>query len=285
MRSEPIHIFMATCAICSLAACGGGGGLASIPPPAVSPTPLPPPPPPPPRASAPFGLTTDTKFATIGDEVEFRWSAAAGAYELGVSGGPVERLTLGDSSATAENHYPPSSHFGLTLRKDLDLRHTNLGVIFENGWGGPIGLFAYGIPTAAGDVPLSGSASYAAQVKGRAGQGNEAWVYNVSGSASLSFDFGAGTLRGQFDPRIDNWTDDFRELGRYDFVNTVFGVGSTSFSGGLRHGSFSQLGSFSGLFTGPQTAELMARWNAPYVNPWTSEQGTITGVWVGKKGN
>lgn len=268
-----------------LAGCGGGSGggerPALAPPPVAGPTPTPSPAPSSiSSASLRFGVTADTDFATVGDDVEFRWVEAAKSYEIRFTGKEWERLTLADSGAAYENHYPKSGYYSVGLNKNPDYRHTNLATQFENGWGWPIGLFAYGVATKLGDVPVTGTASYQAKAVGRAG---EAWEYNVGGTAELRFDFAAGTLAGHFDPTIDEWTNDVRALGRYSFVNTVFGAGSTKFSGELAHSSLAQLGSFNGMFTGPQAAELMAEWSAPYRNPWTGKDGTITGVWLGKR--
>jgi len=270
-----------------LVACGGGGSSEHPSlgaPPAARPNPTPTPTPPPPTSiQAPFGVTADTAFATVGDDVEFRWIDSAKAYEVRFPGKQWERLVASDSTASHHNHYPSSGSYGLSVSKGLQYRHTNLVLQFENAWGHPIGRFAYGVPTASGDVPLTGTASYEATVVGRAAQGSEQWAYTVRGTGELRFDFGAGTLAGHIDPLIDNWSDDVRPLGRYSFVNTVFGAGSTRFSGELAHGSLSQLGSFNGLFTGPRAAELMAEWRAPYINPWTQQTGTIEGVWIGKR--
>ncbi len=138
------------------------------------------------------------------------------------------------------------------------------------------GVFAYGIPTAPGDVPTSGSGTYAAVVEGRTDQlGNY-----IGGSASLTFDFALGTLSGEMRPLIsDGW--DLQPLGVYAFTQTVFGIGNTTFSG-LFDGPVSG-GEFEGRFTGPQAAELLARWQAPYLNPINQTTGTMFGVWVGKR--
>ena len=72
------------------------------------------------------------------------------------------------------------------------------------------------------------------------------------------------------------------ELGRYDFLNTVYGSGSTTFSGQLSKLGIAQFGAFDGQFTGPNAQELMARWSAPYIDPVTSQVSTMFGVWVGK---
>lgn len=285
MRTVAYSPAMTALSLC-LVACGGGGGSAErpalAPPPVASPSPTPTPTPAV-SGQSPFGVSADTAFATVGDDVEFRWLESAKAYEVRFPGKQWERLTGVDSTATHHNYYPQSGLYGLSLSKGLDYRYTNLVLQFENGWGYPIGRFAYGIPTASGDVPLTGSATYEATAAGRAGDQAESWAYNVRGTAELRFDFGAGTLAGHFDPLIDNWTNDARALGRYSFVNTVFGAGSTNFSGELSHGSLTELGSFSGIFTGPQATELMAEWRAPYNNPWTQQPGIIGGVWIGKR--
>jgi hypothetical protein len=65
-------------------------------------------------------------------------------------------------------------------------------------------------------------------------------------------------------------------------VNTVYGSGSTTFSGQLANAGFAQNGTFDGQFTGPIAQELMARWSAPFIDPATSQQSTMFGVWVGR---
>lgn len=138
------------------------------------------------------------------------------------------------------------------------------------------GVFAYGIPTADGDVPISGSATYLALVEGRT---TELGNY-IGGDASLAFDFARGTLSGEMRPSIsDGW--DLRPLGTYTFTQTVFGVGSTTFSG--QFNSPVPGGGFAGQFTGPGAAELLARWQAPFMNPSGQGTGTMFGVWVGRR--
>jgi hypothetical protein len=41
------------------------------------------------------------------------------------------------------------------------------------------------------------------------------------------------------------------------------------------------LGAFGGQFTGPGAEELMARFTAPFINPYTGKQSDMFGVWVG----
>ena len=98
------------------------------------------------------------------------------------------------------------------------------------------------------------------------------------------FNFGVGTLSGHFDPMLEiGGSPTLASLGRYDFVNTVFGAGSTTFSGSLSRSGITSFGAFDGGFTGPAAQELMARWTAPYINPSNQQPGEMFGVWVGRR--
>jgi hypothetical protein len=265
-----------------LAACGGGGsGIGSTPVPPIAPTPTPTPSP----ASAPFGVKADTQFPTVGHAVDIRWNSSAQAYEVRFPDEDWERLTLYMSSV-GEEHYPASSQYGIGIKTPH--QYTKLASIFDNAFGMPIGRFAFGLPTAAGDVPTTGSATYDAQVWGDAnspastgGSGH----YEVSGTAKVDFNFGAGTLSGHMDAKLAGTTGTFA-LPRYDFVQTVFSVGSTSFSGSFSVPGSTAGSAFSGQFNGPQAAELMANWKAPFADPAVPSGalwGTMSGVWIGKK--
>ena len=282
MLNSPVRLVFLTCAVGALTACGGGS-VNSTPGPIVSP----PPPPPPPVAQAPFGVVADTEFVTEGDVVSLKWIAAQNAYALTMPGHTSDILEFGGTPNGSELHYGRNG-LSLMLRTDLDYSYTNYAVIVEGGWGYPVGELAFGLPTAEGDVPVSGSASYEAEVHGGDGQINGEWDfqphnYTVGGNANLTFDFGEGTLSGHFDPTLYNYSGEEWSLGRYTFVNTVFGVGNTAFSGDLQHVDFTDLGSFEGSFTGPQAAELLSRWQVPYLNPWSNEQGSLHGIWIGRK--
>jgi hypothetical protein len=142
------------------------------------------------------------------------------------------------------------------------------------------GTFAYGIPTAVGDVPIAGSASYGASIYGDLGPVSG---QAITGTVNMQFDFGAGTLTGSMHPEVaDTFNGIFMDFGRYDFTQTVYSSGSTTFSGrfivpGLPNAD----SSFDGRFNGPQAAEVMARFQAPYI--FGGQQGVMSGVWVGKK--
>jgi hypothetical protein len=165
---------------------------------------------------------------------------------------------------------------------DSDFEFTTFAAFYAYDWDccPPLGAFAFGLATPSGSVPTTGSATYDAIVAGFSLDSSQL----IGGTAILQFDFGAGTLAGTFNPVL-NPNNGFggTSLPAYTFVNTVFGAGSTTFAGGLQTSGIAQLGSFNGLFTGPAVEELMARWQAPYVNPTSHEQSEIFGVWIGRK--
>jgi hypothetical protein len=211
------------------------------------------------------------------------------AYEVRFENKDWERLTLGYSNSTADEHYPQSGLYGMRVQKDLPYHYTKLVNVFENAWGMPLGQFAFGLPTSAADMPKTGSASYDAKVWGTGtGAGaspNTGTYYDVSGTAKLSFNFGAGSLSGYMDTSLVGPTGTFTNP-RYEFTQTVYSVGSTSFSGSFLVPGTTSSSSFSGQFNGPQAAELMASWRAPFADPTGPNGtlwGTMTGVWIGKK--
>ena len=301
-------VFMSSaCAlILTLSGCGGGAGsggaLVSTPSP-PPPTPPPPPPPPPAPTPRPFGVTTSQQFATSGviagfadgqgrrqpvsapaDAVEFSWSESAAAYEMRVPG--ASKVTLGHVSAsTYEAPDGKGSKFVVSIpdkpSSELQLSYTSYASWYLQT--GPsstaeAGVFAFGIPSAASEVPTTGSGTYAAQVIGDNGSG-----YWITGQAQLVFDFGAGSLTGHMQPKaVDGWGIEW-PLGRYDFTQTVFGKGSTSFSGKFAVSGSTASSFFEGRFTGPAAAELMARWSAPFKDPYGETWSTMQGIWIGKR--
>jgi len=174
----------------------------------------------------------------------------------------------------------------LPTNPDLVLEHTTFGVFqdydfydYDLDGNTPHGAFAFGTATPASAIPTTGSAIFDAIVAGFALDNGR----DIGGTASLQFDFGAGTLAGSFSPHTFNSMGTQVGLGTYGFVNTVFGVGSTTFSGQLQHSGTSDLGAFNGLFTGPAAQELMSKWTAPYLNPDNSQWSEMYGIWVGKR--
>ncbi len=273
-----------------LAACGGGGGGSGL-----NSTPTPPPPPPPGQAPVKIfpAVTASTDFAVIGSEASgptsalttagfsVRYDAPSGTYIMDFPSTEPGVFTA-FAEDTPNDSYWNGSAGGkeVSVRKptnpDLPLSYTTLAAygIFEDA-PATFGWLAFGTATPAGGVPVTGSAAYTAEVAGSTIDRFQ----SVGGTATLQFNFGAGTRSGHFDPVF---LDSSGHLGRYDFVNTVYGSGSTIFSGQLSRAGLAQNGTFDGQFTGPNAQELMARWNAPYTDLLTGQQSTIFGVWVGR---
>lgn len=305
----------------ALASCGGGGGgssgIASTPPPPPPPPPTtqtcpdgsvipitstcPPPPPPPPALSAVFaGVTTSTEFATLGLEAGFegepasaldrsgfsvRYDATSNAYIVDLPSTTPGKVQLFSEDSRFWHGFHESFGSYISVFKpsptnpDIALAYTSYG-ISSGYWSSEFGFTAFGLATPSGGVPLTGTATYDAHVAGRTLTG----FGLISGDATLTFNFGSGSLAGHFDPMLETGgSPTLVSLGRYDFINTVFGAGSTTFSGGLSRSGINSLGAFDGRFTGPAAQELMARWTAPYINPSTQQPGEMFGVWVGRR--
>jgi len=301
------------CAVAALSACGGGGGgVASIPPAPVAPTPPAPPPPPPttppPVPSGPIGLQAAGPFKTYSaqldssgavtstaDAVQFAYSASDNKYTISLPGflpgqliptgasgsfnatgwidiqNTVNEITGGTFTATQPVRvllaWPASSN----------LKYTSTATwVDPNGWN-QLGVFAYGIPTVPGDVPTTGSATYAGSISGLIDNYLSVW-----GSVALNFDFSAGTLSGDMKPYYAPIWDEV-PLGIYAFRDTVFSRGSTSFSGAFQVNGTPVPSSFQGSFNGPQAAELMAGWTAQVVLPGTTDPRTMAGIWTAKR--
>jgi hypothetical protein len=114
--------------------------------------------------------------------------------------------------------------------------------------------------------------------------GGPGHALDVSGTAQFNFDFGAGRLSGSMSPSIPEggWAGIGENLGNYEFTQTIFNSGSTSFSGKFLVPNLPSADShFSGLFTGPAAAELMGRFEAPFLSKDVG--GDIIGVFIGKK--
>lgn len=175
------------------------------------------------------------------------------------------------------------------------------GTLTYTGWGrwdddptingrataGNFGYFAYGIPTAQTDVPTTGTATYRAEVIGNTDNNlapDGIYVDDVTGSALLQFDFGAGTLAGEMNAEVCPW--DCYSVGTYNFIQTLYSTGSQTFSGQFARDGNVLPSWFEGSFNGPQAAELMARFRAPYTytyNDGTNYSGIMGGIWIGRQ--
>jgi hypothetical protein len=289
----------------ALAACGGGGGSSGVAS-GISSTPLPPPLPPT-VTNGNFISTAATtqQFATYGTArsggpnypviddgaLQVRYDAAQQIYEVRMPGENWARITVDPSVTT--NGSPRSAWLiapppGGRLNNEVDPNHpladhryvaSNLAFWIGVGLAGNT---AFGIPTAASAIPLSGSANYSGLLSGRT---NETWTWEetypgfVNGSIDLAFDFGAGTLSGAINPQISASTDFSKPMA---FTDTVFGAGSTSFSGRFDTNVVGPNG-FSGQFTGSAAQELIGSFRFPYVSPADGKQYDAAGAFVAKK--
>lgn len=321
MRHHLHPLLIATSAL-SLAACGGGSEhVASIPAPPVTPTPSSPIPPADIGlvSSAPFavlgmgdtystdaaGSHTTLLSGPSAQDVQFSYDPSENVYFISLPGfqqgfldnisynGTAGQVATGSVSQVAELAFGFLQPVFVTLpvpgSDSSPYTYTSFG-----SWDGQTdtsasgdilrseGIFAYGIPTAAGDVPTIGSASYTAEIIGTLGPGTYP-PNGVGGDVNLLFNFAGGTLTGSMHPEIvDSFDGIFVDFGQFDFTQTVYSTGSTSFSGKLIvPGLPNADSSFNGIFTGPQAAELMAQFQTPFL--LNGDQGTISGVWVGKK--
>jgi hypothetical protein len=206
-------------------------------------------------------------------------SAPAGFYQ-NIGNSPNNRFWNGEIADAPTNTAIEASVYKPTpTNPEIQLTYTTFAMYGDlNNPAEPFGFLAFGKATPQSGIPVTGSATYSAQLKGSTLDEPT----DIGGSATLNFDFGAGKLTGHFDPGINDGLGGYIPLGRYDFVNTVYAFGDTTFSGSLSNANQPTLGSFEGLFTGPQAQELMGRWTAPYTNPFTHANSEMFGVLVGK---
>lgn len=274
----------------ALTACGGGGGGVNSTPPAPITTPAPP------GGQGQVlipAATTSQQFATFGasytdmpspqtpptspaslatdDQLQVRYDASTKLYQVQVPG-----------SATWTNP-------GVAARINPDAtpgyQYSALALWFTFGSPQRVGEIALGIPTPAGGVPASGTATYQGMLIGRSsesifdflgGSYGRGWI---EGSIALSFDFGAGSLSGSVNPTV--YLDQRYSLGTLNFAQTVYSPGSTSFSGRFDT-SLSGLNSFSGIFTGPAANEAIGNFAFPYTSPVNGQPAQAAGAWVAR---
>lgn len=293
---------LATVAVLAIAGCGGGGTrVASTPSPVANPTP----PPPPPAAAAIEILASPAtqEFAALtssgsSSDMRIRFDAATSTYEVLVDSGGWQGLRPSKTYHSTPEHYfsfGPSNNESFfqvsTTAKDPapgNYLYSSLAV-----WGKGAGAYwddanytAFGVPTSAGSMPVTGSASYQGIIRGSSDVlemdnliGAQV-AATIHGSVALSFDFGAGTLGGSIRPTLNTFGGDI-DLGTLSFVNTVYSSGSTTFSGRFNT-SVSGANSFNGLFTGPNAEELIGRWAFPFVYSRDGTTHSASGAWIAK---
>jgi hypothetical protein len=145
------------------------------------------------------------------------------------------------------------------------------------------GVEAVGIATAAGGLPVTGSATYTAYAEGVTSEKSSSQLINpqVLGTMTLHFNFAQGSLSGNLNMVLDPEWHDY-QLGPLSFTQTVYSKGSTTFSGRFDT-DVAGVNSFSGLFTGPHAEELIGNFAFPYQSPIDSHTYQAAGAFVGAK--
>jgi hypothetical protein len=252
----------------------------------------------------PAGAPTQPPVVSTGDDlVSISYSEADQSYTVALPDYTPGKLTdskgngsydgtgwthlYGTFNRVSNNPQTDDNHVGVSLDwpASSQFTYTNFGSWTGDEMSGAdtirrAGVFAYGIPTAPGDVPLVGSASYVGQIRGTP-------VYfggyeRVYGQVGMDFDFASGTMGGQLDLVYGDYYADFA-IPTMPFHETVFAKGSTTFSGNFDTAGVSSDTHFSGRFTGPNAAELMANFGGTLLIPQTKQTVDIVGVWIAAK--
>jgi len=236
----------------------GCGGKPSSPvaPSALSPSPVPTPTPPTQYTGTPvpFNLTQSRTFDILGwdswpsaptpSAIQFRWDAAIGKYEVLAPGyADWSRLEARGDLRFGDTPYEydvfesggTKLPFYMTVSAPPHRSRANGYVgdalIFASSFPRP--YFAFGIATAPGDVPVSGTMTC------RIGE-------DEFGSLGLTFDLAAGTVSG--------WAEPFWANVRYQLVQTSFAPGATTFAT-----TFGTDGVLEGRFFGPRAVNVAVR--------------------------
>lgn len=226
---------------------------------------------------------------------------ASGTYEVELPGGPVNGFTWHPLSlygqGTAQTVLTDDTgdlQLVLSGSKDMGYQYSELA---SWRWGGTpdmIGAFAFGTLTPEGGVPITGSASYSGIVAGKSDViasdpfdgPNRA---SVEGTVDLDFNFAAGTLGGAMSIGLVDLAGGPLALGTFDFKDTVFSAGSTSYSGKFDTTTTGD-NFFLGKFTGPNAEETIGAWALPFILDAgnfaiTADHQThqAFGAWIAKK--
>ena len=303
------HLLVAAAALAISGCGGGGGGVNSLPKPPVNPTPTPTPAPTPtPSAGVPIDILqtpATQEFAALTSSgsvsgLAIRFDAATGIYEVLVdaqwqglrpsatyTSTPQQYFDFGPSTADGQSFFQVAATAATSPPNAY--QYSSLAV-----WGKGVGAYwddlnftAFGVATAQSAVPVTGSASYQGIIAGDTDIletdfliGTEV-AATITGTVALDFDFGAGSLSGSLSPTL--WTFAGQtDLPTLAFVDTVYGVGSTTYSGRFDT-SLAGANAFEGLFTGPSAEESIGRWVFPFTYPATGTIHSASGAWIARR--
>lgn len=281
MPRRLIKTFILTTSIFGLAACGGGGGggstaVVSTPTPSPSPTPSPTPTPTPtPALVQIFNAPTTQQFAAFNagpGNLQVRYDSTSKLYEVSADGGAWAALREGPGQFEFGSA-SPANWMAITAATET-YAFSKMADWSTVNWG----IVAFGIATPSGAVPVTGSANYGGVIQGISDTYDLGGPFpaenRVGGTIDLSFNFAAGSLTGAINPILyvmQGPTVTPQDLGTFAFKDTVFGVGSTSFSGAFDTTGIG-LNSFAGIFTGPSAQEAIGDWKLPFI--WTAPAGS-----------
>jgi hypothetical protein len=283
------HLLAAAALSLALAACGGGGGGGSsfIPQPPVQP------PPPPPQQGESVTIFPDPnvgEFASVGATAKGSLSSSGpaaaissndadqphirfmsdGTYQVLLPGHEWNELVLYGLGNDPRIITDTDNNFeALTSgSKDNGYRYSELA-LYHSSDPQQFGAFAFGALTPSGAVPVTGSATYSGTITGASdvfgSNAGQSFREIATGSVALNFDFAAGTLGGAMTlGLIDEVSDTPLQLGTFAFKDTVFGVGSTSYSGRFDTAAAGD-NFFLGRFTGPHGEETIGAWALPFI--------------------
>jgi hypothetical protein len=312
----------------ALSACGGGGGgVNSMPTPTPSPTPTPTPTPtgslvtifqnPSPGTYSSVGASisgsggnldtypsASSRFGPVSnaaaDQPQIRYTSS-GTYEIEMPAAAWDILVpyRGLSNPGPDNNYfqPGSVQENSGFLATSNARLNGYSYSEMASWGsaaaGRGGYVAFGVPTPAGGIPSTGSASFSGTVSGSADvmtADNLAGGFDsaaVNGSVTLNFDFAKGTLGGSMDASLSNGGASV-SLGTFTFADTVYSSGSTTYSGKFDSSAAGD-NFFTGRFTGPSAQETIGAWALPFVfkngaslMPADNEIHQAFGAWIAK---
>ena len=304
-----------------LTACGGGGdGPRPEPAPLAPSTPTPTPTPTPaatlvkifatPTAGefASVGVSTnDTLSSSINDRIRSTSTADAdqphirynsgGYYEIELPGAQWDQLIAYKGLANPDpnnNYFQPASvaqnlgYLATSNSRDQGYSYSEMA-----SWGNRnlsadhgFGFVAFGVPTAPGLVPITGTGSYSGTVNGTADIPMHDLLLGsydlpgVGGTVSLSFDFGAGILHGSMALSINGGMNP-TPAGTYTFTDTVFSPGNTTYSGKFDTTLTGQ-NFFLGRFTGPHAEETIGAWAVPFTYSVDGQTHQAIGAWIAK---
>jgi hypothetical protein len=220
-----------------------------------------------------------------GEQLQVRYVASSNSYEVQL---PNSQAWAGISYVATPA--PGLINYGgaaqLWLRTGInrpqgDYQYSRLFEWSDNG-STINGHEAIGMATPAGGVPVTGSATYRGEIIGQTPEDHsDGSDLPLDGSITLSFNFGSGSLSGSISP---NFHQAFPSdaVGPINFSDTVYSVGSTTFSGKFDT-NLQGVNSFSGLLTGPHAEELIGNFAFPYRSPIDDQTYQADGAFVGAK--